>query len=81
MVKDYGGHGVGKWFHCDPVIPHYSSSKVHGVMKPGYVFTIEPMINQGNSDVKVWPDKWTVVFFIIQQSFVGHCRWTKICSV
>ena len=61
VVKDYAGHGVGKLFHCDPVIPHYASGQPKGVMKTGHIFTIEPMINQGGYEVKVWPDKWTVV--------------------
>ena len=61
-MRDYAGHGVGKLFHCDPVIPHYAGGQVHGIMKVGHVFTIEPMINQGVYDIKVWPDKWTVVF-------------------
>jgi len=60
VVKDYAGHGVGKLFHSDPIIPHYACG-VKGVMKPGHIFTIEPMINQGTFEVKTWPDKWTVV--------------------
>ncbi len=60
VVHDYAGHGVGKLFHSEPVIPHYSCG-MKGVMKPGHAFTIEPMISQGTYEVKVWPDKWTVV--------------------
>ena len=33
-----------------------------GVMKPGHVFTIEPMINASGSGQDVtWPDNWTAV--------------------
>jgi len=28
-------------------------------MKPGHVFTIEPMINQGSWKDMLWPDDWT----------------------
>ena len=30
-------------------------------MKPGHIFTIEPMINQGNWQDSLWPDNWTAV--------------------
>jgi methionyl aminopeptidase len=30
-------------------------------MKPGHVFTIEPMINEGTHQDEQWPDQWTAV--------------------
>ena len=30
-------------------------------MKPGHIFTIEPMINQGVQKDITWPDNWTAV--------------------
>ena len=30
-------------------------------MKPGHVFTIEPMINEGVWQDTMWPDDWTSV--------------------
>ena len=30
-------------------------------IKPGMIFTIEPMINAGKAAVKLLPDQWTVV--------------------
>jgi len=59
VVRDYTGHGVGRLFHSEPVVPHYPTT-MKPIMKPGYVFTIEPMINQGMYQIKEWPDKWTV---------------------
>ncbi|KAH8829157.1 peptidase M24, structural domain-containing protein [Flagelloscypha sp. PMI_526] len=54
------GHGVNDLFHTAPNVPHYAKSKAVGAMKPGMVFTIEPMINIGNSyDAVHWPDNWT----------------------
>jgi methionyl aminopeptidase len=61
VVKSYCGHGVGELFHCSPSIPHYSGNKTPGIMKPGMVFTIEPMINLGTYKDIQWPDDWTVV--------------------
>ena len=37
-----------------------TENKAVGVMKPGHVFTIEPMINAGKARVKFWDDGWTV---------------------
>jgi methionyl aminopeptidase len=61
VVKAYCGHGVGKLFHCAPSVPHYAKNKAVGVMKPGHVFTIEPMINEGAWNDETWPDNWTSV--------------------
>ncbi|KAG0145821.1 hypothetical protein CROQUDRAFT_133509 [Cronartium quercuum f. sp. fusiforme G11] len=59
--KRYCGHGINRLFHGPPNIPHYARSKTIGEMKPGMVFTIEPMINEGVSDEDHWPDNWTAV--------------------
>ncbi|KAJ2715309.1 Methionine aminopeptidase 1 [Coemansia spiralis] len=61
VVRTYCGHGVGKMFHSAPNIPHYAMNKAIGVMKPGHVFTIEPMINAGRFEDKMWRDNWTAV--------------------
>ncbi|KAJ2166905.1 Methionine aminopeptidase 1 [Coemansia sp. RSA 1807] len=61
VVRTYCGHGVGKMFHSAPNVPHYASNRAIGVMKPGHVFTIEPMINAGSYDDQTWKDGWTAV--------------------
>lgn len=61
VVRAYCGHGVGKKFHMDPTIPHYYDRKERGKIKPGMIFTIEPMISIGEWDHKVWDDDWTAV--------------------
>ena len=40
-------HGVGTLFHGPPQIPHYKKNKAVGLMQPGHVFTVEPMLNLG----------------------------------
>ena len=59
VVRSYTGHGVGSMFHQAPQVPHYSKNKAVGFMKPGHIFTIEPMINQGIWKDMTWNDKWT----------------------
>ena len=61
VVTSYCGHGIGTLFHTAPNVPHYKRNKATGVMKPGHVFTIEPMINRGRSSDDTWPDNWTSV--------------------
>jgi len=60
VVKTFTGHGVNDLFHCSPNVPHYAKNKAVGTMKPGMVFTIEPMLNLGTSWEEIhWPDNWT----------------------
>ncbi|KAK6587693.1 methionine aminopeptidase with MYND finger at N-terminus [Cryptosporidium xiaoi] len=61
VVRTYCGHGIGTLFHCAPNVPHYKNNKAVGKMKPGHVFTIEPMINIGRYEDITWPDDWTSV--------------------
>ena len=60
VVRTYVGHGIGRLFHCSaPNVPHYKNNKANGFMKPGHIFTIEPMINQGKWKDVFWDDNWT----------------------
>ena len=60
-VRNYTGHGVGPAFHSGLVIPHYDSAPMHAdVIKPGMVFTVEPMLVAGSELNYEWDDGWTV---------------------
>ncbi|MGU3522926.1 type I methionyl aminopeptidase [Enterobacteriaceae bacterium C23F] len=61
VVREYCGHGIGKEMHEDPQILHYGKPGVGDVLREGMVFTIEPMVNQGDSKIKTKKDGWTVV--------------------
>jgi len=61
VVREYCGHGIGKIFHEPPNVLHYGKPGTGEELKPGMIFTIEPMINAGKRDVKLLPDGWTVV--------------------
>jgi methionyl aminopeptidase len=60
VVRDITGHGICKLFHTEPTILHYRNNKTPGLMKPGNIFTIEPMINEGTWELVEWKDNWTV---------------------
>lgn len=61
VVREYCGHGIGKVFHEPPNVLHYGKPGTGEMLKPGMIFTIEPMINAGRREVKLLPDEWTVV--------------------
>jgi methionyl aminopeptidase len=61
VVQEYCGHGIGRDFHEEPAVLHYGKRGDGAMMRPGMIFTIEPMINLGKRNIKVLPDKWTVV--------------------
>jgi methionyl aminopeptidase len=61
VVRDYVGHGIGRRMHEDPQIPNYGKPGKGPKIKAGYVFAVEPMVNQGTHHTKVLRDKWTVV--------------------
>lgn len=61
VVREYCGHGIGVSFHEPPQVLHYGEMNTGVVLKPGMVFTIEPMINAGTYHIKLLDDNWTVV--------------------
>jgi methionyl aminopeptidase len=61
VVRDFCGHGLGRLFHDEPNIVHVGRPGEGIVLKPGMLFTVEPMINLGRPHVKVLSDGWTAV--------------------
>lgn len=61
VVREYCGHGVGQVYHDEPQVLHYGIPGTGTVLKPGMIFTIEPMINAGKASTSVLSDGWTVV--------------------
>lgn len=61
VVREYCGHGIGREMHEAPQVLHYGTAGSGMILKPGMVFTIEPMLNQGSHKVKTKKDGWTVV--------------------
>lgn len=61
VVREYCGHGIGRVFHEPPNVVHYGTPGEGEEIRPGMIFTVEPMINAGKRFVKLLPDGWTVV--------------------
>lgn len=60
VVKDFVGHGIGRKLHEDPQILNYGLPGKGPVLKKGMALAIEPMLNEGGSDVVILDDMWTV---------------------
>ena len=61
IVRDFCGHGLGQVFHDPPNILHYGRPGEGVALRPGMIFTVEPMVNAGGTAVKVLNDGWTAV--------------------
>ena len=68
VVRDFTGHGIGQAFHSGLVVPHYDDPSATTILEPGMTFTIEPMINLGTHDWRMWDDGWTVVTADLRRS-------------
>jgi len=60
-VRSYHGHGIGRKFHEPPDVPHFGTRGRGMRLKPGMVFTVEPMVNVGSAATYVLPDRWTAM--------------------
>lgn len=60
VVKDFGGHGIGRKMHQDPHVSHFGRRGTGERLRAGMAFTIEPMINLGRAEVDILDDGWTV---------------------
>lgn len=60
VVYEFCGHGIGLEFHEEPQVEHISHRNSGEIMKPGMIFTIEPMINMGKARAVIDEnDGWT----------------------
>lgn len=68
VVRAYCGHGIGRHFHCSPTVPHFYNPEEYTKIKPGMVFTVEPMVNVGTWEHTIWKDGWTAVTLDLKRS-------------
>ena len=61
LVKEFGGHGIGRHLHEDPMVLNYVSNGRGIKLRPGLVLAVEPMVNMGTDTVQILSDGWTVV--------------------
>lgn len=52
VVREIGGHGIGKVFHDDPFVPSYGKKGRGPKLQPWCCITVEPMINQTDAEIE-----------------------------
>jgi methionyl aminopeptidase len=61
VVREFVGHGVGRFLHEDPQVPNYGQKGLGPLLLPGMCIAIEPMLNIGDWHTRILDDQWTVV--------------------
>ena len=61
IVREYGGHGIGRAMHEDPFIQNWGPAGRGPDLRPGLVVAIEPMLTLGADETQLLADDWTVV--------------------
>lgn len=75
IVRQYGGHGIGRSMHEDPQLLNYvEPGYPNPMLRPGMVIAIEPMVNIGKKETRVLADQWTVV--AVDGSYSAHFEHT-----
>jgi methionyl aminopeptidase len=52
VVREIGGHGIGKIFHADPFVPSYGKKGRGPKLMPWCCITVEPMINETDAPIE-----------------------------
>jgi methionyl aminopeptidase len=61
VVREYGGHGIGRAMHEPPRISNWGPSDSGMRLREGITFCLEPMLTLGGYATRVLEDGWTVV--------------------
>jgi methionyl aminopeptidase len=61
VIRDLGGHGIGRTIHEEPRVPNYADPDANQVLTEGLVITVEPIIAAGSGRSFVANDKWTIM--------------------
>ena len=60
VVREYGGHGIGRRMHEDPFIQNWGPAGRGPELRPGLVIAVEPMLTLGGDETMAMADGWTV---------------------
>ncbi|OJH38736.1 type I methionyl aminopeptidase [Cystobacter ferrugineus] len=78
VVRDFTGHGIGRHLHEKPEVPNYGQPGSGMKLRPGMVLAVEPMVNQGTSDVMVLDDDWTAI--TVDNKLSAHFEHTVLIT-
>ncbi len=78
LTEDFGGHGIGKDMHEDPMIMNVGREGSGPILKEGMCLCIEPMVIVGKKDTKILGDGWTVK--TVDHSMCAHYENTVVVT-
>jgi methionyl aminopeptidase len=61
VIREYGGHGIGRSMHEEPFIQNWGPPGRGPELRPGLTVAVEPMFTLGGEETLVLADDWTVV--------------------
>ena len=61
VVREYGGHGIGREMWEEPRIPNWGPAGHGLVLQAGMTLALEPMLALDSEETRVLEDNWTVV--------------------
>ncbi|WP_437291384.1 type I methionyl aminopeptidase [Sorangium sp. So ce406] len=61
VVREVGGHGIGRRMHLPPHVAHTGVRGAGMRLRVGMAITIEPMVNLGSHRIRTLDDGWTIV--------------------
>ena len=78
IVRELGGHGVGKNVHEDPFIPNFGTPGTGAELVSGMVLALEPMLTEGSEGVRLAPDGFT--FETVDGKLSAHFEHTILVT-
>jgi methionyl aminopeptidase len=60
VMRDLGGHGVGRTIHEDPFVPNFYDRSARTKLFNGLVIAIEPIVTTGKGIGVLAGDRWTI---------------------
>src|SRR5882762_11969987 len=58
VIRDLGGHGIGRTIHEAPRVPNYADPQATQVLTEGMEITVEPIIAAGSGRATLAKDGW-----------------------
>ncbi len=78
IVKCFSGHGIGRSLHEAPDVPNFGEKGTGPILLEGMTLAIEPMITEGDSEIKVMQDGWTAR--TVDGSLAAHIEDTVLIT-
>jgi methionyl aminopeptidase len=78
VLREVGGHGVGRTMHEPPHVPNWDDPRGGDVLDEGLVLAIEPIISVGDDWLLEADDGWTLK--TVSGSLAAHAEHTVVVT-